>query len=256
MFTHAVVRPPSSNFADGLTRVDLGAPSVSLALQQHAAYCDALRACGLDLSVLPAEPAFPDACFVEDTAVLLPGTAMFSRPSAVSRAGEVASIRAALAGRFSSVADIVAPGTLDGGDICEAGDTVFIGISARTNAEGAAQLARWVESRGLTPRCVDIRAMSSILHLKSGVSWVGDSTLLLVDELHDRPEFARFRKLRVPPSEAYAANAVRVNAKVLIVDAHPRTDDLLRAHGYATLPLEMSEFEKMDGGLSCLSLRY
>ena len=147
MFTHAVVRPPSSNFADGLTRVDLGAPDVSSALQQHAAYCDALRHCGLDLTVLPNDPAFPDACFVEDTAVLLPGAAMFTRPGAISRAGEVAAMRVALASRFASVSDKGPPGTLDGGDICEAGDTVFIGISARTNDDGAAQLARWSHLR-------------------------------------------------------------------------------------------------------------
>lgn len=255
-FTRAIVRPPAANFADGLTRVDLGTPSHALALAQHAAYCRALTACGLELLVLPTDPVHPDGCFVEDTAVLLAEGAMLTRPGAESRLAEVEGVRAPLAGVYPALACITAPGTLDGGDICEAGRVVFIGLSPRTNAEGAAQLAHWLRGLGYEPRIVSIHGIDSILHLKSGLSWLGEGRLLVIDALAARPEFADFSRVRVDDDEAYAANAVRVNDHVLIASGFVRVEARLRALGYSPMPLAMSEFEKMDGGLSCLSLRF
>ncbi len=255
-FTRAIVRPPPASFADGLTRMDLGVPSLPLALEQHAAYCRALQSCGLTLIALPADPAYPDSCFVEDTAVLLPEGAMLTRPGADSRRGEVEGIRASLANAWPVLARITEPGTVDGGDICEAGRVVFIGLSPRTNAEGAAQLAQWLRGLGYEPRLVSIHGIDTILHLKSGLSWLGDGRLLVMGALAGHPEFADFERVVVDDDDLYAANAVRVNDRVLVAAGFPRVEAQLRALGYSPLALDMSEYEKMDGALTCLSLRF
>jgi dimethylargininase len=256
VFSHAIVRPPSRNFDQGLTRENLGPPDFGLALQQHERYCAALQRCGLTLTRLDADARFPDATFVEDTAVLLPRCNVLTRPGAASRAGEVEAIRAALVAQGLQLQSIAAPGTVDGGDICEAGEHVFIGISARTNEAGAQQLAALLHSAGYTPHCIDIRAIDGILHLKSGLSWLGDGRLLLIEALAAQPAFAAFERVLVESDEAYAANAVRVNEYVFIAAGYRRTAARLRELGYALVELDMSEFRKMDGGLSCLSLRY
>ena len=178
-FARAIVRPPAANFADGLTTAGLGPPDLGLALAQHAAYVAALEACGLAITPLPPEEGFPDATFVEDTAFLARGLAVLCRPGAPSRAGEVEAIRPAIASFFPAPAAIRAPGTLDGGDVCEAGDHVFIGVSERTNEEGARQLAALLLSRGLGSTLVDIREETGLLHLKSGIAWLGGRTLAL-----------------------------------------------------------------------------
>jgi dimethylargininase len=255
-FTRAIVRPPCANFADGLTTAGLGAPDLALARAQHEAYVRALEACGLAVTRLPADDRFPDSTFVEDTAVLARGLAVLCRPGAPSRAGEVAAIRAAVEAEFADVAAIEAPGTVDGGDVCEAGDHVFVGVSERTNEEGARQLAAFLATRGLTSSLVDVRGIPGLLHLKSGIAWLGERTLALSARFAEREEFAGWDLLRVPEGEDYAANAVLVNGRVLVAAGFPRLEAALRARGLAPLPLGMSEFRKLDGGLSCLSLRF
>ena len=255
-FRRAIVRLPGPNLADGLTRVDLGKPSLGLALEQHRHYCEALRCCGLEIERLPADARFPDGTFVEDTAVLANGAAMLARPGAPSRLGEVDAIRDALRAYGLPIATIDAPGTLDGGDVCEAGDHVFIGISERTNMQGAEQLAEWLRGQGLSSTPVDIRTMTSILHLKSGLAWLGARRLLVIDELAGLPAFAGFDLVRVAPHEAYAANAVCINDHVLIASGHPQLAAELAALRLDTIALDMSEFARLDGGLSCLSLRF
>ena len=256
MFKQAIVRLPGDNFASGLTRFDLGVPKLPRVLAQHARYCAALERCGLAVTTLPADRRFPDGTFVEDTAVLLPEGAMITRPGAVSRLDEVPSIRSALHAHYPAMAEILAPGTVDGGDICEAGRHVFIGLSERTNAEGAAQLAQWLAGVGYTSSTVAIHDMPSILHLKSGISWLGEKALLVIDALASHPAVADYQLVRVSAEENYAANAVRVNAHVLLASGFPRLHSQLQTLGYSCIALDMSEFEKMDGGLSCLSLRF
>lgn len=255
-FTRAIVRPPAATFADGLTTAGLGPPDLALALAQHAAYVAALEACGLAITPLPPEEGFPDATFVEDTAVLARGLAVLCRPGAPSRAGEVEAIRPALDALFHSSAAIEAPGTVDGGDVCEAGDHVFIGVSERTNEEGARQLSSLLAPLGLGSSFVDIRGIPGLLHLKSGIAWLGGRTLALTDLLASRPEFRGWSRLPVPPGEEYAANAVLVNGRVLLAAGFPRFEAAVRALGLPAVPLDMSEFRKLDGGLSCLSLRF
>lgn len=256
-FTKAIVRRPTYNFADGLTTVEMGLPGIDLALAQHSAYCAALARHGCALTVLPEDERYPDSTFVEDTALILPGHgAMLTRPGAESRAGEVDSIGEALAVHFPSLPRIAAPGTLDAGDVCEAGSHVFIGRSARTNEEGARQLTSWLAAHGFTGVVVDIRDTRGILHLKSGVTALDEGRLLAIDALAAHPAFAGYDVVRVPSGEEYAANCVRVNDVVFVAAGFPRTHALLRSLGYTLEILNMSEFEKMDGGLSCLSLRF
>jgi dimethylargininase len=256
VFRRAIVRPPAPNFADGLTTVDLGVPDVAKALDQFERYCEALEGCGLDLVRLLADPRFPDSTFVEDTAILTERGAILTRPGAPSRAGEVAGIEEAVSWFFPDPARIEAPGTVDGGDICEAGSHFFIGLSERTNEEGAGQLAAHLERMGYTSAAVDIRGVARILHLKSGIAAPDGQRLVVIDALADHPAFRGWDLVRVAPAENYAANCIRVNDAVLVAEGFPKFEASLRALGLKTISLDMSEFEKMDGGLSCLSLRF
>jgi dimethylargininase len=256
MFKHAVVRPPAANFAAGLTTADLGAPIYEKAIEQHQRYCEALQHCGLALTKLEADPHYPDSTFVEDTAILTDRFAILTRPGAVSREGEVASIKDTLARFYPKLHAITSPATMDGGDICESGDHFFIGISQRTNKEGARQLAGILAQEGYTSTCIDIRGIKGILHLKSGLSYLGDNRLILIDALADQAGFEGYDILRVEPPENYAANCVRVNDYVLLAAGYPVLQTSMRRLGYSVITLEMSEFQKMDGGLSCLSLRF
>jgi len=288
MFTKAIVRPPAPNFADGLTSAGLCTPDYQQALEQHAASCDALEQCGLELIRLEADERYPDSCFVEDAAIVfgaLPDgratapnaalivelqtnaadegvrvpsrkAAIITRPGALSRRGEVDIIRGELCRLFPSIYEIHSPGTLDGGDVCEAGEHSFIGISDRTNEDGARQLAEVLASNGFTHSLVDTDGISGLLHLKSGVAHLRDNTLIVTEALAHRQEFRGYDLIHVDPGDEYAANCIEVNGRVLIAAGYPRFEAKLRALDYETIALEMSEFQKMDGGLSCLSLRW
>jgi dimethylargininase len=254
MFTRAIVRPPAQNFSQGLTTTGLGAPDYGRALKQHEAYCAALAQGGLTVTRLEPDPDHPDSTFVEDTAIVTNHCAILARPSAPSRRGEVASMRRTLADFFPAVASIESPGTVDGGDICEAGNHFFIGISERTNEPGAQQLTELLAPFGYTCS-VDIRDID-LLHLKSGLAYLGDNRLVVAEALAGRAEFAGYDVVIVNSAEEYAANCVRINDHVLVSAGYPAFTGKLRDLGYQTITLDMSEFQKMDGGLSCLSLRF
>jgi dimethylargininase len=270
MFTKAIVRPPAPNFAEGLTTAGLGTPDYEQALAQHEAYCAALEQSGLKLIRLDVDPNFPDSTFVEDTAIVTERGAILTRPGAPSRAGEVKSMRRTLVDHFPSLQSIQLPGTLDGGDVCQAGDHFFIGISERTNEAGAQQLARMLASFSYTTSFIDIRlsgkqsvpgavatgSAPELLHLKSGIAYLGDNRMAVIQALADRAEFSGYELVRVEHDEAHAANCIRVNEHVLVTSSGATFERKLRDLGYQTLTLEMSEFQKMDGGLSCLSLRW
>jgi len=252
----AIVRPPAPTFHRGLTTAALGAPDLALAVRQHAAYCRALEDSGLRVIRLAPDPAHPDSPFVEDTVVLSGECAILTRPGAPARRGEIAAIEPEIATHYAKVARIEAPGTLDGGDVCDCDDHVLIGISARTNPAGAEQLARVFTDHGRAASLVDIRHSRRLLHLKSGVSYLGDGRVAVVAALGDHPELRRYEQVRVGEDEEYAANAVRVNDVVLVAAGYPRFARALGDLGYGVVPLDVSEFRKMDGGLSCLSLRF
>lgn len=256
MFTKAIVRAPGSNFAAGLTRVDTGSPDLRRALEQHDAYCKALESCGLEVIRLAPDEAHPDSTFVEDTAILTPRGAVITRPGAASRQGEIDAIQSVLREHYKEVQFIREPGTVDGGDVCEAGEHFFIGISERTNSAGAEQLARVLESFGYTSSLIDIRGTSNILHLKSGLAFLGGKRLLLIEEFREFEEFSGYDVVFVNKAEEYAANCLGINGKVLVASGFTGTKNKLEQLGYQTIALDMSEFQKMDGGLSCLSLRF
>jgi dimethylargininase len=255
-FSRAIVRPPAATFASGITSSRLGPPDLTLAREQHDAYCRTLERLGLSIFRLAPDPDFPDSTFVEDAAVVTTRGAILTRPGAPSRAGEVAALREALGTWFPDMAAITSPGTLDGGDVLEAGQHFFIGLSERTNPAGAAQLAEWLEGRDYSSSVVDIRTLPGLLHLKTGLSWLGGRRLLAVGPIAGHEELSGWEIRRVPEGEDYAANCVVVNGALLVPQGFPATAALIGERGCELVPLAMSEFRKMDGGLSCLSVRW
>jgi dimethylargininase len=255
-FKNAIVKPPGKSFDKGITSAELGAPDLTIAREQHQAYSSALEKCGITLSVLQSDDRYPDSTFVEDTAVLTSKCAVLTNPGAVSRRGELASIEPAIAPYYDSVHTIQAPGTLDGGDVCQAGNHFFIGISERTNAAGAHQLVSTLVRYGHSSSFVDIRGFDGLLHLKSGIAYLDDQKMVMVKGLEKLADFDTFEIIFVDEGENYAANCVRINDLVLVADGFPKIADKLSTAGFNILPLQVSEFQKMDGGLSCLSLRF
>ena len=171
---------------------------------------------------------------MEDTALIAERVAVVSRPGAQSRMGETESVAVALAEFRTSIGAIEAPGTLDAGDVCQAGEHFFIGISERTNPAGAEQLTALLAAQRYTTTPVDIRKIPGLLHLKSGLSWIGDHRLLLVEALHKHPAFGGFEHCVVDPAEEYAANCVRINAHVLFPADFPATEGRLRELGWTS----------------------
>ena len=256
MFTKAIVRRPCARFADGLTSVDLGAPDITRALEQHQAYCRVLESCGLEVIPLPPDENHPDSTFVEDTAILTARGAIITRPGTESRRSEIDGVEPVLRRYYKELHSIREPGTVDGGDVCEAGEHFFIGISRRTNEEGANQLARWLDSLGYSSRLIDIRGLSNILHLKSGLAYLGGKHLVVIETLLGDEAFCDYELTVLNSVEEYAANCLFLNGKVLVATGFDTTKKHLEHLGYQTIALDMSEFQKMDGGLSCLSLRF
>lgn len=254
MFTKAIVRRPASSIVNGITaHPELGKPDFSIALRQHDAYISALERCGLSLEVLPPLEQFPDSCFVEDIAVCTRNFALVTKPGAPSRAGEIADIAGVLARHYRIVESIKAPGTIEGGDVMMVGNSFYIGLSARTNAAGARQFMYLLERHGLNGKTVE---MPPTLHLKTGLSYLEDGILLVDKAFAEHEEFSGFKHIAIEPQEAYAANCVRINDFVLVPTGYPVALRAIKEEGLSTIELDMSEYRKIDGGLSCLSLRF
>lgn len=248
----AITRTPGKNFAKGLTTAKLGKPDYELALRQHAAYVDALKDIGLHIIELEPQPAYPDAHFVEDTAVITPDVAVISNPGAASRRGEEKSIAEVLA-QYRELETIEAPGTLDGGDVLMIGNHFLIGISERTNPEGAQQLGRMLEKYGNTFTTVEVGAG---LHFKSSVNYLSKNRILITQEFENHPALRSYEKIIIPREEQYAANTLWINDHLLIPRGFPRTREKLSRLGQEIIELDVSEMQKMDGGLTCLSIRF
>ena len=251
-FSNAIVRAPCRGFGSGLTTADLGPPDFSVMQTQHQAYIEALQNAGLQVEVLPALDGLADAHFVEDVAVVTPELAVVTRPGAQARRGETAFIEAAL-GRHRPLAHIQAQGTLEGGDVLQIGRRFLVGLSARTNAQGVDQLRGLLSPHGYQVIAVPV---AEGLHFKSDVNWLGDEQLVVTPAFAGCEQLASFDKLVLPPEEAYAANCVRVNDHLLISDGYPKAHAMLSELGLTLIPLGTSECAKMDGGLTCLSLRF
>ncbi len=253
-FDNAIVRTPCHWIVDGLRAVDLGAPDYAKVLAEHAAYIVALEDAGVTVEVLPALEAYPDSMFVEDPALVFHEGAIVMRPGAASRFGEAAEIAPVLKKRFSRVLDLAAPGFADGGDILVLGDRVMIGLSDRTNETGAGALADALRELGKNP--VIVRTPPNVLHFKSDCSLLDEETVLSTRRLAAGGVFDGLRILFTPDGEEGAANALRINDRVFVGSAFPKTIAMLEGAGYRVVPLATSEIAKVDAGLSCMSLRW
>ncbi len=253
MFKHAIVRLPCPEMVHGLSSVSLGPPDYQRAMDQHASYIEALRSCGVKVLVLDPDSNFPDSTFVEDVALCTSEFAIVTNPGAPSRNGERIGMRSVLQTIFDSTDSIEAPGTLDAGDVMKTGKHFYIGLSERTNQQGADQLIDIFKKNDHTGEKVPLKEM---LHLKSGVSYLEKNLLLVAGEFKNQHAFENFQKIEIDPEESYAANSLWVNNRVLVPAGFPKTRKAIEQAGYETLILDVSEFQKLDGGLSCLSLRF
>jgi dimethylargininase len=252
-FKRAIVRTPCPNLVKGFTTVNLGVPHYQLALQQHANYISALKNCGLNVIVLPAENEFPDSTFIEDVALLTPYCAIVTNPGAPSRKGESKNITEFLSQFFNKIEYIKEPGTLDAGDVLQVGQHFYIGLSKRTNMPGARQMQEILENYGFTSSFINV---SSMLHLKSGVAYLENGNLVISEMMATIPEFQKYSLIKISSEESYAANCVWINGKVIIPKKYPNAKQLIENANYQTIEVDLSEFRKVDGGVSCLSLRF
>ncbi len=253
MYSKAIVRIPCPTMINGLTSADLGKPDYRKALVQHAAYVRALEQCGLEVTIMEPDDRFPDSTFVEDTALLTPRCAILTYPGAPSRRGEVESIEPVIAKFYANIERIRPQGTLDAGDVMMVGSHFYIGLSGRTSREGAGQLIAILQKYGLTGSAVPIGDM---LHLKTGVAYLEHNNLLATGEFAHRQEFRDFNILRIEDDESYAANSLWINGTVIIPERYPKARKTIETAGYEIIEVDVSEFRKIDGGLSCLSLRF
>lgn len=253
MFSNAIVRIPCPSITEGLSSSGMGKPDYRLAVKQHSEYVAVLEKLGLKVRVLGQDDRYPDSTFIEDVALCTPSCAIITNPGAPSRRGEIEGMKELLSGFYSSIEEILSPGTVEAGDIMMAGKHYYIGISSRTNPEGAKQTIKILKKYRMNGTLVPLKSM---LHLKSGLSYLENNNLLVAGEFKTKKEFENFNRITVPDNEAYAANSLWINGTVIIAEGFPQTREKIEKAGYKTIALEVSEFRKVDGGLSCLSLRF
>ncbi|MCB0749674.1 MAG: N(G),N(G)-dimethylarginine dimethylaminohydrolase, partial [Ignavibacteriae bacterium] len=244
---------PSKSFVNGITTANLGLPDYNLAIKQHQEYINALIKCGLKVKVLPADEEYPDSTFVEDTALLTKKCAIISNPGAPSRKGEIKEMKQVLKSYYSTIEKIESPGTVEPGDIMMVGDHFYIGLSERTNEDGVAQMITILNKYGYSGSAI---IMNDMLHLKTGVAYLENNNLLAFGEFLYEEEFKSFNIIEIDANESYAANCIWVNNYVLVPKGYPKTRDKIIKEGYKIIEIDVSEFRKLDGGLSCLSLRF
>ena len=254
-FTHAITRRPAPSITAGLRAVDLGAPDLALMQAHHAAYVAALRSTGATVVELAALNAYPDSVFVEDTALCLPQGAVIMRPGAPSRLGEAAEMTPHLRALYADIRSIDGVESyIEGGDVLVTGTEILVGRSARTNAAGIAELTRLVADWGLPVR--EVHTPPGVLHFKTDCSLLDEGTVLATERLAASGCFAGYRVIHTAPGEEAAANAIRFNDLVVMAKGFAATRDAIVAAGYTVREIGNSECAKLDGGMSCLSLRF
>jgi len=253
MFQNAIVRIPCPGIKNGLTSSNLGKPDYIKATEQHLKYVETLKLLGLTVKILEMNEKHPDSTFIEDVALCTSECAVITNPGAESRRGEISGIKQVLEEFYNTIEEIRQPGTLEAGDVMMVDNHFFIGISNRTNIEGADQLINILEKHGKTGSRVHLKKM---LHLKSGVSYLGNNNMLVSGEFTNKKEFAGFNRIEIEEDESYAANSLWINGKVLVPAGFPKTGKKIEKAGYEIVTVDVSEFRKVDGGLSCLSLRF
>jgi dimethylargininase len=246
---HAIVRPVPESY-EHCVRTNTLRINVELAKQQHEEYWKVLARLGLELIWVKGNNALPDSCFVEDTAFVLDGKAIICNLSVKSRAPEVIEVAKVLAG-LKEIHYVKLPATIDGGDVLKIDDRVFIGLSARTNLDAIEQVGKILGSSGLDVVPVNVH---NVLHLKSACTYLGDNCLILSKGNLDTNILSGLRKIIVPKGEEYAADCLAVNGTVLMAKGYPKTKRLIENRGFRVEELEMSEFRKGEGALTCLSI--
>jgi dimethylargininase len=251
MLIVALTREPARDMsACELTHLDRQPIDVARAAEQHRAYRSALEECGARVVTLAALDELPDSVFVEDTAIVLDELAVLTSPGVESRRGEVRAIEPEIA-RLRPVARISPPATIEGGDVLRVGRKIYVGLSPRTNAPGVAALRSLVAPHGYEVFAVELRGC---LHLKSGCTAIDDETILANTEWIDAGAFRDFKVVAVHAAEPWAANTLRVGATVCVGAPSTRTAEMLSRSGYDVRALDVSEFAKAEGGLTCMSL--
>ena len=253
-FTHALCREPARSVVDALRLEDMGNPDFERLKQQHDIYMDALKEAGVKVNIMPAQDAYPDSVFVEDAALVLDGVAILLNPGANSRAGEPKALRRDGTAFFKDILSPEFPGPIDGGDILVFDDLILVGVSDRTSEAGADALALAVQPFGYELRMV--KTPKHILHFKSHCSLLDEKTAISTRALAASGCFDGFDVVTVPDDEPQGANVIRVNDKVIMAEEAPKTIAMLRAKGFDVLPVPTSEVAKIDGAVSCCSLRY
>ena len=252
-FTHAIVRQPAKSIIKGLRAVDIGSPDYDQMICDHNDYVEALISAGVKVINLTALDKFPDGQFVEDTALCLPKAVILMRPGAPSRLGEVNEIAPKLRELFEDVYEIDNPGHIEGGDILVTGKEILVGRSARTDENGVRQLSEIVTPLGYVIR--EVFTPPEILHFKTDCSLLGPDEILSTKRLQASGCFDGYQVINVADGEEAAANAIRVNDYVIMPAGFPKTKAILEDHGYKVKVINNTECAKLDGGMSCLSLR-
>ncbi|MBA7544107.1 N(G),N(G)-dimethylarginine dimethylaminohydrolase [subsurface metagenome] len=253
MFKKAIVRTPGKSLVNGLTSAGLGLPDYQKARSQHQDYIKALQECGLEVLILPADEDFPDSTFIEDVALLTKDCAIIMNPGAKTRKGEITDIKNVLKNFYKNIEEITEPGTVEAGDIMMVGSHYYIGLSERTNLNGAQQVIENLENYGSTGSVIQLE---KVLHLKTGVAYLERNNLVACGEFVTHKEFQKFNILEIDKKESYAANCIWVNDRVILPKNYPQAKEMITNHGYEIKEIDVSEFQKLDGGLSCLSLRF
>ncbi len=223
--------------------------STRKAKQQHKYYCDILSELGLEVFKLSPEDRFPDCCFVEDTAIIHGKRALISRMGAESRRGEEQTVSEFLS-EYLKIKATNTPGTIEGGDVVHLPNYLISGVSQRTNVEGINQLSNWLKLE--VKRIID----DTIIHLKSHVTFLHSNTVLVNDKVSNHPVLDSFKKIVITPDEQYATNTLTINKVTLLPSGYPHTYQQLTEEGFEVITLEMSEFQKCEGALTCLSLLF
>lgn len=256
-FKNIIARRPSHSIINGITmNPQLGKVDYNNCIKQHDDYLKILNEIGLDVYVIPADERFPDSVFIEDAAVLTDKFALITNPGAQSRNGEKTEIAAHVAQFYSPqhIHYIQSPGTLDGGDVMMVDNDFYVGLTERTNKEAIDQMKKIFNSYGYNVIIVEVKEG---LHLKSSVSYLEHNNLLITSDLANNPLFAKFNKILVPDDEKYCANSIWINDTVIVPLGYPKTLDLIKKLNiYNVVLCDTSEIRKLDGGLSCTSLRF
>lgn len=254
MYSHMIVRPPAKSMVKGLRRDFTGDPDYEKALEQHKKYVETLESLGMVVDVLPIVEDYPDSCFVEDVAVVTEKMAIVTNPATEARNGEKEYIVDALKKYYPEEhIHFITEGFCEGGDIIRAEDHFYLGNTERSNEAGRKQFISILEDYGYTGSVVDT---DNGLHIGSDMMYIKNNNMVLTGDLVDNPAFDQYNKIIIPEDEAYAANCMWINGTVIMAEGYPKAIQMVKDLGYKVITLNNSEFKKIDGSLTCLSLRF